>query len=49
MGMEGKLRRISEFELAAYRKNPAKLYSDLVKHSRSEGASKLTSVMQERT
>jgi hypothetical protein len=25
--MEGKLRRISEFELAAYRKNPAKLYS----------------------
>jgi hypothetical protein len=29
MGMEGKLRRISEFELAAYRKNPAKLYSDL--------------------
>ena len=29
MGMEGTLRRISEFELAAYRKNPAKLYSDL--------------------
>ena len=32
MGMEGKLRRISEFALAAYRKNPAKLYSDLMKH-----------------
>jgi len=49
MGMEGKLRRISEFALAAYRKNPAKLYSDLMKHYGSEGVSKLTSAMQERT
>lgn len=30
MGMEGKLRQVSEFELAAYRKNPAKFYSDLL-------------------
>lgn len=30
MGMEGKLRQVSEFELAAYRKNPTKFYSDLV-------------------
>jgi hypothetical protein len=30
MGMEGKLRQVSEFELAEYRKNPAKLYSDLI-------------------
>jgi len=30
MGMEGKLRQVSEYELAAYRKNPAKFYSDLI-------------------
>src|SRR5436305_14193016 len=30
MGMEGKLRQVSEFELAAYRKNPAKFYSELI-------------------
>lgn len=30
MGMEGKLRQVSEFELAAYRKNPRKFYSELV-------------------
>jgi Domain of unknown function (DUF1877) len=29
MGMEGVLLRISEFELAAYRKTPSKLYSGL--------------------
>ncbi len=29
MGMEGKLRQVSEFELAGYRRNPGKLYSDL--------------------
>jgi len=31
MGMEGKLRQASEFELAGYCRNPAKLYSDLMK------------------
>jgi hypothetical protein len=30
MGMEGKLRQVSEFELASYKKNPQKLYADLV-------------------
>jgi hypothetical protein len=30
MGMEGKLRQVSEFELASYRKNPARLYSDFM-------------------
>ena len=29
MGMEGKQRRISQFELASYRKTPSKLYADL--------------------
>lgn len=29
MGMEGKLRQVSEFELASYKKNPEKFYSNL--------------------
>ena len=31
MGMEGKLRQVSEFELAAYRKDPGKFYANLMK------------------
>jgi len=48
MGMEGKLRRISEFELAAYRKSPAKLYSELFPVSGATLADfgKITSAMQ---
>jgi hypothetical protein len=48
MGMEGKLRRVSEFELAAYRKNPAKLYSELFPSSPStlSDFGKMTSLMQ---
>jgi hypothetical protein len=49
MGMEGKLRRISEFELAAYRKNPAKLYSALFPASASPIADfgKIESLIEE--
>ncbi len=47
MGMEGKLRQISEFELASYRKTPAKLYSDLMAKYHSESFNKFTSVMQD--
>jgi hypothetical protein len=49
MGMEGKLRRISEFELAAYRKNPAKLYSDIFPVSASPipNVSKIDSLIKE--
>jgi hypothetical protein len=49
MGMEGKLRRISEFELAAYRKNPAKLYSSLFPASANTLADfgRITSLMQD--
>ena len=48
MGMEGKLRRVSEFELAAYRRNPAKLYSELFPRSPTTLADfgKITSAMQ---
>jgi hypothetical protein len=47
MGMEGKLRQISEFELASYRKTPAKLYSDLMAKYESESFTKFTSMMRE--
>jgi hypothetical protein len=47
MGMEGKLRQISEFELAAYRKTPARLYSDLMAKYESANYSKLTSIARE--
>src|SRR5579859_3688438 len=49
MGMECRLRRISEFELAAYRKDPAKLYSDLFPSSPTALADfgKVTSLMKE--
>jgi Domain of unknown function (DUF1877) len=30
MGMEGRLRQVSEFELAAYRRNPSKFYLELI-------------------
>lgn len=43
MGMEGKLRRITEFELASYRKNPVKFYQDLLKKSLPEGFAELQS------
>jgi len=49
MGMECRLRRISEFELAAYRKDPAKLYSDLFPSSPTALADfgNVTSLMEE--
>ena len=46
MGMEGKLRQVSEFELAAYRKTPAKLYSDLMAKYQSENFTKFISMTQ---
>jgi hypothetical protein len=33
VGMEGKLRQLSESELAAYRRNPDKLYTDLGRYN----------------
>jgi hypothetical protein len=47
MGMEGKLRQVSEFELASYRKTPAKLYSDLMAKYQSENFTKFISMTQE--
>jgi hypothetical protein len=47
MGMEGKLRQVSEFELASYRKTPAKLYSDLMAKYQSENFTKFLSVARE--
>ena len=49
MGMDCRLRRISEFELAAYRKDPDKLYSDLFPSSPTALADfgKVTSLMKE--
>jgi len=45
MGMEGKLRQISEFELAAYRKNPASFYSQLKSRYTSGSIGDFTSAM----
>jgi hypothetical protein len=47
MGMEGKLRQISEFELASYRKTPAKLYSDLMAKYQSGNFAKFITMTQE--
>jgi hypothetical protein len=47
MGMEGKLRQVSEFELATYRRNPAKLYTDLMGRYDLQGLTKLTEAMRE--
>jgi len=47
MGMEGKLRQVSEFELASYRKNPDKLYSDLVPKYDKQSVSKMMSAFQD--
>jgi len=33
MGMEGKLRQVSENELNTYRKNPEKLYADVMQRA----------------
>jgi hypothetical protein len=47
MGMEGKLRQVSEFELASYRKTPAKFYSDLMAKYQSGNFAKFISMTQE--
>ncbi|HKW61731.1 MAG TPA: YfbM family protein [Candidatus Acidoferrum sp.] len=47
MGMEGKLRQVSEFELAAYRKNPAKFYLELVAITEWPDLIKLNAAIQE--
>jgi Domain of unknown function (DUF1877) len=47
MGMEGKLRQVSEFELASYRKTPAKLYADLLAKYQSENFTKFISMTKE--
>jgi hypothetical protein len=46
MGMEGKLRQVSEFELAKYRKNPSEFYSKLIKSYDLGELSKLTEAMR---
>lgn len=52
MGMEGKLRQVSEFELATYKKNPVEFYARLVKrhdlHALSELNERLKQVQQSR-
>lgn len=45
MGMEGKLRQVSETELNAYRKNPAKLYSELMDRRSPPEVQQLTAKM----
>src|ERR1700746_810355 len=47
MGMEAKLRQVPEFELAAYRKNPAKLYTDLIAAKQRPDLIKLNAAIQE--
>src|SRR5258707_867726 len=47
MGMEGRLRRVSEFELAAYKKNPEKFYSELVGRFDSNDVQNCISAMQD--
>jgi Domain of unknown function (DUF1877) len=47
MGMEAKLRQVSEFELAAYRKNPAKFYSDLTAAKQWPDLIKLNAAIRE--
>ena len=47
MGMEGKLRQVSEFELAAYRKNPKKFYSELVAITEWPDLIKMNAAIQE--
>jgi len=47
MGMEGKLRQLSESELAAYRRNPDKLYTDLLGRYNSPDIQNLTAKVAE--
>jgi hypothetical protein len=47
MGMEGKLWQVSEFELAAYRKNPAKFYSELTGRYNTPDIQNFTAKMTE--
>lgn len=47
MGMEGKLRQVSEFELAIYKKNPEKLYASLVKRYDLESLGVLNAKLRE--
>jgi hypothetical protein len=47
MGMEGKLRQISEFELAFCRKTPAKLYSEILAQYEFADISQLSSAMSQ--
>lgn len=47
MGIEGKLRQISEFEIARYRKNPDEFYASFMKIPDLGDASKLVKAMQD--
>jgi len=47
MGMEGKLRQVSEFEIARYRKNPDEFYSSFMKMRDPGEAAKLMKAMQD--
>jgi len=47
MGMEGKLRQISEFELASYRKDPGKAYDAVINRYKSPDLMRLRGKMKE--
>lgn len=47
MGMEGKLRQVSETELNTYRKNPEKLYADLMRRANPPEVQQFTAKMVE--
>jgi hypothetical protein len=47
MGMEGKLRQVSAFELAAYRNNPEKFYCELISRHSSGDIANFTSAMMQ--
>jgi hypothetical protein len=47
MGMEGKLRQVSEFELAAFKKNPAKFYARFIDGYDLESLGKLNAKIRE--
>jgi len=47
MGMEGKLRQVSEFELASFRKDPAKAYEKVVSRYRSPEMTRFMEKMKE--